>query len=282
MVVLKGKPVADSICDNIKNSIEELIQKGIEPGLAIVRVGKKPDDIYYESSAIKRMESVGIRVASVVLNENISESALITKINELNYDDGIHGILLLMPLPKHINAENVKHAIAPEKDIDGLTDENMCRLYAGDKDGFAPCTPSAVMELLEYYNIDVTGKNVVIVGRSLVVGKPLLMLMLAKNATVTVCHSKTEDIKKVCRQADILVAAAGRAKMINAEYISENALVIDVGINQDENGNMCGDADYESVCTKASAVTPVPGGIGSITTSVLAKHTVEAALKLID
>ena len=164
----------------------------------------------------------------------------------------------------------------PEKDIDGLTDINMAKLYSGDKSGFAPCTPSAVMELLEYNNIDVSGKNVVIVGRSLVVGKPLAMLMLAKNATVTVCHSKTADLKTVCKTADILVAAVGRAKMITADYISEGAVVVDVGINQDENGNMCGDVDFESILPAAGAVTPVPGGVGSITTSVLAKHIVEA------
>ena len=277
MTVLKGKPVADAICGKITADIAELEKKNIVPGLAIIRVGEKPDDIYYQNSAEKRMESVGIRVAGIVLKEEISESALITKIHELNFDDEIHGILLLMPLPRHIDGEKVKREIAPEKDIDGLTPENMCRLYSGDKNGFAPCTPSAVMEMLEYNGIDVAGKNVVIVGRSLVVGKPLAMLMLAKNATVTVCHSKTKDLKSVCRQADILVAAVGRAKMINADYVSENTVVVDVGINQDENGNMCGDVDYDSVSAKASAVTPVPGGIGSITTSVLAKHTVISA-----
>lgn len=279
MTVLKGKAVADDICAKITEDIAELQKDNITPGLAIVRVGEKPDDIYYQSSAEKRMESVGIRVASIVLKANISEEALITKITELNLDDEIHGILLLMPLPKHIDGERVKRAIAPEKDIDGLTSENMCKLYAGDKDGFAPCTPSAVMELLEHYGIDVAGKNVVILGRSLVVGKPLAMLMLAKNATVTICHSKTKELESVCRQADILVAAVGRAKMVTADYVTENTVVIDVGISQDENGNMCGDVDYASVSETASAVTPVPGGIGSITTSVLAKHTVTAAQK---
>ncbi len=277
MELLKGKPTADAICEKLKSEIEELAKKEIEPGLAIVRVGEKPDDIYYESSAIKRMESIGIHVASIVLKEDVSEEALIMKINELNYDDGVNGILLLMPLPKHINAENVKRTMLPEKDIDGLTDINMAKLYSGDKSGFAPCTPSAVMELLEHNKIDVSGKNVVIVGRSLVVGKPLAMLMLAKNATVTVCHSKTADLKTVCKTADILVAAVGRAKMITADYVSKGAIVVDVGINQDENGNMCGDVDFESVSAVASAVTPVPGGVGSITTSVLAKHTVAAA-----
>ncbi len=277
MEILKGKPVADSICEKIKADIEALGENGITPGLAIVRVGTKPDDIYYESGAIKRMRSVGIEPVSVVLDENISEDELIAGIDELNKDNSIDGILLLMPLPKHIDGERVKNTIDPAKDIDGLTPDNMVKLYAGDVTGFAPCTPSAVMELLEFYGIDVSGKNVVILGRSLVVGKPLAMLMLQKNATVTVCHSRTNDLKAVCRNADILVAAVGRAKMVTKEYVKDGAVVVDVGINNDENGNMCGDVDFDSVSEVASAVTPVPAGVGSITTSILAKHTVISA-----
>ncbi len=277
MEILKGKPVADSICEKIKADIEALGENGITPGLAIVRVGTKPDDIYYESGAIKRMQSVGIEPVSVVVDENISEDELIARIDELNKDNSIDGILLLMPLPKHIDGERVKNTIDPAKDIDGLTPDNMVKLYAGDVTGFAPCTPSAVMELLEFYGIDVSGKNVVILGRSLVVGKPLAMLMLQKNATVTVCHSRTNDLRAVCRNADILVAAVGRAKMVTKEYVKDGAVVVDVGINNDENGNMCGDVDFDSVSEVASAVTPVPAGVGSITTSILAKHTVISA-----
>ncbi len=277
MEILKGKPVADSICEKIKADIEALDENGITPGLAIVRVGTKPDDIYYESGAIKRMQSVGIEPVSVVVDENISEDELIARIDELNKDNSIDGILLLMPLPKHIDGERVKNTIDPAKDIDGLTPDNMVKLYAGDVTGFAPCTPSAVMELLEFYGIDVSGKNVVILGRSLVVGKPLAMLMLQKNATVTVCHSRTNDLRAVCRNADILVAAVGRAKMVTKEYVKDGAVVVDVGINNDENGNMCGDVDFDSVSEVASAVTPVPAGVGSITTSILAKHTVISA-----
>lgn len=275
--LLKGKPVADSICADIVERVKKLNTSGVAVCLAIVRAGNKPDDIYYEQSAIKRMNSVGIKVKSVVLDNDISQALIEKQVSDLSEDENVHGILLLMPLPKHINEKSVRTCICPQKDIDGLTEKSMLGLYEGIDTGFAPCTPSAVMELLEYNNIDLCGKNVVIVGRSLVVGKPLSMLMLNKNATVTICHSKTNDLKAVCRSADIVVAAVGRAKMLTAEYIAEGAVVIDVGINQDGNGNMCGDADFESVCKKAGAVTPVPGGIGSITTSVLAKHVVIAA-----
>lgn len=272
MTVLKGKPVADAICVEITEKTESLKAEGKTLTLAIVRVGTKPDDIYYEAGATKRMKSVGIDVKNVILDENISEEELIDEIEKLNADNGITGVLLLMPLPKHINGDRVKNVLLPEKDIDGLTNVNMAKLYAGDKTGFAPCTPSAVMELLHFYGIDVAGKNVVIVGRSLVVGKPLAMLMLGENATVTVCHSRSKDLKEITKRADILVAAVGRAKMIKKDYVSEGTIVIDVGINNDENGNMCGDVDYEDIEDTASAATPVPGGIGSITTSILAKH----------
>ncbi len=272
MTVLKGKPVADGISAEVKAKTESLSAQGKTLTLAIVRVGTKPDDIYYEAGATKRMKSVGIDVRNVILDEKISEEDLIEEIKKLNEDEKITGVLLLMPLPKNIDGEKVKNVLLPEKDIDGLTNVNMAKLYAGDRTGFAPCTPSAVMELLRFYGIDVSGKNVVIVGRSLVVGKPLSMLMLAENATVTVCHSKSKNIREITKRADILVAAVGRAKMINKDYVSEGTIVIDVGINNDENGNMCGDVDFDDIDGTALAATPVPGGIGSITTSILAKH----------
>ncbi len=277
MEKLLGRPVAEAMCADIKERVVRLSEKGITPGIAIVRVGNKPDDIYYQNSAVKRAESVGINTFSAQLDENVTQAEVEAKVIELNADKNVHGILLLMPLPRHIDSQAVIKCISPEKDADGLTDGNMLKLYKGERGGYAPCTPSAVMELLEYNGIDVCGKNVVIVGRSMVVGKPLSMLMLAKNATVTVCHSKTADLKGVCRQADILVAAVGRAKMITADYIKEGAIVVDVGINEDENGNMCGDVDFESVATVAAALTPVPGGVGGITTCVLAKHVTETA-----
>lgn len=275
--LLKGKPVADKICEDITQRVRNLNKKSVFPTLAIVRVDNKPDDIYYESSAIKRMNSVGIKVESLVFDGNISQSELEEQVRNLSDDRSINGILILMPLPNHLNEKNIKACITPQKDIDGLTDKCMLGLYDGTNAGFAPCTPGAVMELLEYNGIDVCGKNVVILGRSPVVGKPLSMLMLNKNATVTICHSKTKNIKEVCRRADILVAAIGKAKTVTGEYISKNAVVIDVGINQDENGNMCGDVDFDTVNGLASAITPVPGGIGGITTAVLAKHVVISA-----
>lgn len=275
--LLKGKPVADKICEDITKRVQILNKKSVFPTLAIVRVGNKPDDIYYEKSAIKRMDGVGIKVKSLVFDNNISQCELEKQVRNLSDDASINGILILMPLPKHLSEKNIKACVAPQKDIDGLTDKCMLGLYDGTNAGFEPCTPGAVMELLEYNNIDLCGKNVVILGRSLVVGKPLSMLMLNKNATVTICHSKTRNIKEVCRQADILVAAIGKAKTVTDEYISSDTIVIDVGINQDENGNMCGDVDFEAVNGVASSITPVPGGIGSITTAVLAKHIVISA-----
>ena len=277
MEILKGKPVADAVCIDVTKRVEDLKNNGICPKLAIVRVGEKPDDIYYESGAKKRMESVGIDVLSVVLPADIAQDTLEAKISEINGDASVHGILLLMPLPKAIDENRIKSLISVEKDIDGLTRESMVSLYEGTANGFAPCTPSAVMELLEHNKIDVSGKRVVIIGRSLVVGKPLSMLMLAKNATVTVCHSRTKDLPAVCRDADILVAAVGRARMVTVDYIREGAVVVDVGINMDDEGKMCGDVDFDSASGVAGAITPVPAGVGSITTSVLAKHVVIAA-----
>lgn len=274
MTELKGKPVADKICEDVKQKVEELKAQGKTACLATVRVGKKPEDIYYEQAAIKRMKSVGIETKKLVFDDRISEDELIEEIKKLNDDEAVSGILLFMPLPKHIDGDKVRNTIATLKDVDGLTDENALKIYKNDRTGFAPCTPSAVMNLLRFYGIDIQGKNAVIIGRSMVVGKPLSMLMLRDNATVTICHTKTKDIASVCRNADILVASAGSAKIVKADFVKKNAVVIDVGINEDENGNMCGDVDFDDVRDVAKAVTPVPGGIGSITTSILAKHVV--------
>lgn len=274
MTELRGKPVADKICEDVRKRVEELKAVGKSACLATVRVGERPDDVYYEQGATKRMKSVGIDVKNIVLDVDISEDELISEIEKLNTDTLISGILLFMPLPKHINGDRVRNIIAPEKDVDGLTDENALKIYKGDKTGFAPCTPSAVVELLKFYGIEIKGKNAVIIGRSMVVGKPLAMLMLGENATVTTCHTKTTDMPSVCRGADILIASAGVAKLVGKEYIGKNTVVIDVGINEDENGNMCGDVDFDAVKDIAVAITPVPGGVGSITTSILAKHVI--------
>ena len=195
---------------------------------------------------------------------------------KINSDPTVHGILCFMPLPRQIDSKRVSQIIDPAKDMDGISPINQAKIYAGDESGFAPCTAEAVMTLLDHYGIDVTGKKVVVVGRSLVIGRPVSMMLMKKNATVTICHTKTRNVAEECRKADIIVAAAGVPKMINADYVSEGSIVIDVGIHVDDEGNMCGDVDYEAVADRCEAITPVPGGVGSVTTSVLAEHVMRA------
>ena len=251
-------------------------EKGIVPTIAVIRVGEREDDLSYERGLTKRFDAVGAIVINKVLPVDVPEDKLIETINECNEDNSIHGILLFRPLPGHINEKKVIELVSPRKDVDCMCMENVAHTFIQDKLGHEPCTPQAVMELLDFYNIDLTGKKVVIVGRSMVVGKPLAMMMLKKNATVTICHTKTKDLMAECRAADIVVACAGVAKMLNKDYISENTTVIDVGINVVD-GKLCGDVDYESIVDVADAATPVPGGVGTVTTSVLLKHTVWSA-----
>lgn len=274
MEILKGADVVAAINQSIK---DELAGMSYVPKLAIVRVGEKPDDISYERGATKRMETVGLRCESYHFPEDITDEEFKKEFMKINDDEDVDAILLLRPLPKHIKESDIEKMINPVKDVDGISPANMAKIYSGDKTGFAPCTPTAVIEMLDYAGIDLTGKRVAIVGRSLVVGKPLAMLMLGRNATVTVCHTKTVDMKVRCKEAEIVVAAAGRAKMLNNEYIGEGAVVVDVGINMDENFKLCGDVDFESITEVAKMATPVPGGVGTVTTSVLAKHVVAAA-----
>lgn len=277
--IIKGKPVADKITENLIKEVEELKNKGIHPSLAIVRVGENPDDMSYERGAMNRCGKIGIDVRNVVLESDISEDEYIKVIDELNNDKSVNGILCLRPLPKHIDENRVKYAICAEKDVDCFNPINSAKLFEGDKGGYAPCTPEAVMKILEYYNVDLTGKKAVVLGRSLIVGKPVSMMLMAKNATVTICHSKTTDLADEAKKADILIAAIGKAKMVDSSYIKEGATVIDVGINVDECGNLCGDVDTESILGIASMVTPVPAGVGSVTTSVLAEHVIRACKK---
>ena len=275
MELLKGIDVANAIN-------EKLIKEGTDmggrvPKLAIIRVGERPDDMSYERGATKKMEKVGFACETFVFPETIDNEAFQKEFDAINDNPQIDGILLLRPLPKHLDEEAVVDRISPEKDLDGISPVNLAKVFAGDKTGFAPCTAEAVVEMLDFAGIDVTGKRVTVVGRSLVIGKPVSMLLLKKNATVTICHTKTKDMKEECRRADILVAAAGVAKMINAEYVGKGAVVIDVGINVDNNGKLCGDVDTDGISSLASVATPVPGGVGSVTTSVLAKHLLQAA-----
>jgi methylenetetrahydrofolate dehydrogenase (NADP+)/methenyltetrahydrofolate cyclohydrolase len=273
MEILKGLPVANAINEKL---IEEL--KGMDkvPHLAIIRVGERPDDMSYERGATKKMEKVGFDCTSYTFPADIDNETFQKEFDKINEDDNIDGILLLRPLPKHLDEKAIENRINPNKDLDGISPVNLAKVYAGDTTGFAPCTAEAVIEMLDFAGVDLTGKRVTVVGRSLVIGKPVTMLLMKKNATVTVCHTKTVDMPSVCRNAEIVVAAAGVAKMIDKSFISKDAIVIDVGINVDEDGSLCGDVNFDEVSELASILTPVPGGVGSVTTSVLAKHLMKA------
>ena len=277
MILLYGADTAKKIKDEISGMLSEL--KGYIPTLGIVRIGSNPADISYEKGAVKKMESLSLKTKVFEFDENISSDDFIDEFKKINEDDEIDGILLFRPLPKHIDEKKVIEVLDERKDLDGISYKNIAKVFAGDESGFAPCTAKAVIKILESNNIELDGKNVVVLGRSMVIGKPVAMLAIQKNATVTLCHSKTADLKNVCKNADILIVAIGRAKMINDDYIGEDAVVIDVGINFFE-GKLCGDVDLENVKNAAMA-TPVPKGVGAVTTSVLAQHLVIAALKRI-
>jgi len=275
-ILIKGKPVADKIKEKLKKEVAELKEKGITPKLAIIRVGDDPGDMAYERGAIKTMVSVNIETDVRVLSKDISQDEFIKELKSINDDKSVHGILILRPLPDQLDESVIKNVIAPEKDVDCFSPVNVAKVFEGDETGFPPCTPSAVMEILKHYEIPLKGKNAVVIGRSMIVVKPAAMLLLKEHATVTICHSRTKDLPKVASGAELLVVGIGRAKMIDSSYIREGAVVIDVGINVDEDGKLCGDVDTDDCVDKASMITPVPGGVGSVTTSVLAKHVVKA------
>lgn len=274
MLELRGKKVSDGIKEYVSKELETL---SFVPKLAIVRVGENPDDMSYERGATKKLKSFGLDVASYVFPQDISDEAFKKAFKDINEDDEVTGILLLRPLPRTINEKDIENMIDPKKDLDGISPINIAKVFAGDTTGFSPCTAEAVIEVLKAYDIELTGKRVTVVGRSMVVGKPVSMLLLKENATVTMTHTRTVDLKKTCSDAEIVIAAAGRAKMLNSDYCGQDAVMIDVGINVDENGKLCGDVDYATLDGKASAATPVPGGVGTITTAVLAKHLIQAA-----
>lgn len=274
MLELRGKKVSDGIKEYVSKELETL---SFVPKLAIVRVGENPDDMSYERSATKKLKSFGLDVASYVFPQDISDEAFKKAFKDINEDDEVTGILLLRPLPRTINEKDIENMIDPKKDLDGISPINIAKVFAGDTTGFSPCTAEAVIEVLKAYDIELTGKRVTVVGRSMVVGKPVSMLLLKENATVTMTHTRTVDLKKTCSDAEIVVAAAGRTKMLNSDYCGQDAVMIDVGINVDDNGKLCGDVDYSTLDGKASAATPVPGGVGTITTAVLAKHLIQAA-----
>lgn len=275
-VDLLGKNVADKLTEDIKVEVDNLRNKGVKPTLAILRVGERPDDLAYERGALARCEKCGIDTTVVTLDEGVDESEYIKALEMLNKDKNINGILCFRPLPSGIDENRIKYIIDPKKDVDAFSPINIAKLMAGEEDRFSPCTPQAVLEIMDYYNIDLCGKNVVVIGRSMVVGKPISMLLTNKNATVTICHSKTENLAKIASCADILISCVGRAKMIGKDFVKKGQYVIDVGINVDKHGKLCGDVDYSEVVDIVKAITPVPRGVGSVTSSVLAKQVVES------
>lgn len=281
MEELRGMPVVKHIAEDITARMEKLAEHGVVPTLAVIRVGAREDDLSYERGLTKRFGSVGAGVVSKVLDENVTFEELKKVIIECNEDAGIHGILLFRPLPKHIDEKQVCELVDPRKDVDCMCLSNIAHTFIQDKQGHEPCTAQAVMELLDCYGYDLTGKNVVVIGRSMVVGKPLAMMLQKKNATVTMCHTKTVNIAELCKKADIICACAGAPKMVTSDYMSEGQVVIDVGINVVD-GNLCGDVDYDAALGKVAAATPVPGGVGTVTTSVLLMHTVNSAEKSVE
>lgn len=278
--LLLGKPVADALTEKIIDDVRELRERNIIPTLGILKVGHREDDEAYERGALSRCKKCDIEVKVVSLKESCTEEEYIEALEKLNEDEKIHGILCFRPLPEHIDESLIERVIDPKKDVDCFSPENMAKIMSNDETGYPPCTPMGVMEIIRHYNIDIVGKKIAVLGRSLVVGKPLSILLLNNDATITVCHSKTKDIRQITKNSDVIISCMGRANMIDESYIEKKSVIIDVGINFDEKGKMCGDVDLDSVVDKVSKITPVPRGIGSVTTSILASHIVKACRQL--
>ena len=279
-----GKEVTAALNEKVTARVHELKGKGIVPNLGIIRLGEDPSDLAYEKGAVKRAEAVGINVIKYLLPRDISKEDLLAKIDEINEDYHIHGVLMFRPLPEHLKADEAEicNRLDPGKDIDCMTDLSNAGVFMGKDLGFPPCTPQACMEILDYYGVDLKGKNVVVVGRSLVVGKPVAMMLMKKNATVTICHTKTVDLAGICKKADIIVSSAGVLKSLTKDHVSPGQIVIDVSINWDPDkkdgaGGIAGDAIFEEVEPIVEAITPVPGGVGTVTSSILMEHVITAA-----
>ena len=275
--LLSGKQVVERLGADLSARIDSLKQKGVEPTLAIVRMGERPDDLSYERTACKRAEALGIAVQKFVLSQEASQEQLEQALVQVNSSTEIHGCLLFRPLPAHIDDARACAVLDAAKDIDGITMTSLASVFTDGNEGFPPATAAACMEMLDHFGIELVGKNVVVVGRSLVIGKPVSMMLLARNATVTMCHSRTKDLAAVCRSADVLICATGRARAFGADCFSAGQVVIDVGINFDSEGKLCGDANFEEAQPVVDFITPVPGGIGTVTTSVTMAHVVQAA-----
>ena len=276
--LLKGAAVVEALGEKMKRDVLCLKDKGISPALAILRIGERADDVSYEKNAIKRCESVGVMVRRVTLPADVSQVSLIEAVENLNNDGSIHGVLMFRPLPKHLDERAACEALDPAKDIDGITEGSLAGVFTGSGKGFAPCTAQAIIEILDYYGIDYTGKRVAVAGRSLVVGKPAAIMLMARNATVTICHTRTADMPAITRNAEIVIAATGQAEGMTKEYFSSGQIVIDVGINwNSEKGKLCGDVKFDEAEPVVAAITPVPGGVGTVTTSVLVSNVIKAA-----
>lgn len=276
--IISGKVISAAVKDRIKNEIEELKTKGVVPGLAVIIVGDDPASKVYVGSKEKACIELGMYSEKYELPQNTTEQELLELIQKLNVDSKIHGILCQLPLPKHLNEKTVINAIDPKKDVDAFHPQNVGKIMIGDYD-FLPCTPAGIMEMLKFSKIETKGKRCVVIGRSNIVGKPMAMLMLHADATVTICHSRTRDLKSVCKEADILIAAVGKANFVTADMVKPGAVVIDVGMNRPEGGKLCGDVDFDNVSPICSAITPVPGGVGPMTISMLMQNTLTAAKK---
>ena len=280
--VLLGKEVADVLTEELVERVAKLKAGGVEPSLAIVRLGNEADDLSYERGALNRAEKAGVKVKVFDLPRDLPQEDLEQVILEINQDDSLHGCLIFRPLPGQIDEEKIAALLAPAKDIDGFTDGSLVGVFKGEQTGFAPCTAEAAIAILKHYNVNLNGARAVVLGRSLVIGKPVAMMLLQENSTVTICHSRTKEIAKAAKDADVLIAAVGQAKMVTLEFCNPGQVIIDVGINVDEEGKLLGDVDYDSVEPLVKAITPVPRGVGSVTTSILMKHVVEAAERATD
>lgn len=273
--IIDGKAIAQIIKDELKLQVQDLKNQGIEGTLVVIQVGNNPASSVYVANKKKACEYIGIRSLSYELPEETTEQELIDLIERLNHDNSVHGILCQLPLPAHMNEQRIIDKIAPEKDVDGFHPQNVGKLVIGQQ-GFVSCTPAGIIELLKRSDIEIEGKHCVVIGRSNIVGKPMALLMLRENATVTVCHSRTKNLKEICREADILIVAIGKPKYITREYVKNGAVVIDVGIHRNEENKLCGDVDYKDVEPIVSAITPVPGGVGPMTICMLMKNCLDA------
>ena len=274
--LLKGKPVVDRMAEDMRGRIASLEEQGVKPTLALVRLGQRPDDLSYERTAVKRAAGLGIHTKPYVLDEFAPEAALKATLQSINYDKTVHGCLMFRPLPSFMDEKAMCNTLAAEKDVDGISLASLAAVFT-DADGFPPCTAAACVKILEHYQVPIVGKHVVVIGRSLVVGKPVSMMLLRRNASVTICHSRTENLQEISRSADIVICATGRARAYGREYFRPGQTVLDVGINFDVHGKLCGDVDFDEVELIVDAITPVPGGVGTVTTSMTMQHTVAAA-----